>query len=49
VDNSGDHLCIAGFLNLHQDQGLKLIQYDKYIFLLQIKFIQLLDGKVVWE
>jgi len=38
VDNSGGHLCIAGFLKLHQVQDLKSMQCNK-IFYVQSKLV----------
>jgi hypothetical protein len=32
VDNSGGHLCIAGFLKLHQVQDLKSMQCNKNFY-----------------
>lgn len=32
VDNSGGHLCIAGFLKLHQVQDLKSMQRNKNFY-----------------
>jgi len=33
VDNSGGHLCIAGFLKLHQVQDLKSMQCNKTFYM----------------
>jgi hypothetical protein len=44
VDNFGGHLCIAGFLKLHQVQDLKYMQCNKNVYA-QSKLVQLMDDK----